>query len=204
MKEMVLDHIIYEFQTYFHTFARIRLDDDSVEQPEKNCHWIGHCISLRNIVRFFLKPSEEKMGKDDYSKDDLFFDNFIYDGEKYFIEESIKSELIKIKKKIRKINKAVCHLTEKRFDWEDNEPLDYPIKRLIDKAVYLILELIRFFIDFLFKEKDHNIKYETYKKERWNISEELNDPIINSYINCLKEYMAVVERLLMEDRALIK
>ncbi len=201
MKAAVLDHITYEFQMYLYTFERINFGGLDVEQFDRNCYWTVHCVSLRNIVKFFLKPSKEILDKNDNLKDNLYYDNFKYGSNQYAyinysINKDLKDELEKINAELKKINKGVCHLTEKRFDWID-EPLDNPVKRLIDKAIDTVLKLAKLFLNFLDIEKEHNIEYETYKKKNRNISEELNNPIIVDYINYLKDYIEVVERLWM-------
>ncbi|MCR5307724.1 MAG: hypothetical protein K6E24_01850 [bacterium] len=118
LKKTVLDHIIYEFQMYLYTYKRIiysKMVISWTDQLDNNCYWISHCNSMRNILRFFMSNNGD-------NTDDYQYSRFGYSDNKSVLDEynMEETDLECVNKKMFIIDKAVCHLTERRFYFKDD------------------------------------------------------------------------------------
>ncbi len=215
-KERVLDHVLYEMYIFLWTTKSLKeLFKNGIvwkNSPEYNAYYIAQKCSLRNILEFFsskhpktsnattsdiyfgkiykIRKFDEEIISSNDALDiyrlfpDNFFDTYFNEacGRKYYGKGDTIKDIV---------NKTVSHLTDKRFDWGDENFEQIINEREInDKIIQDVKAAIKVFLKNVQSNDNNYSLYYVYEdsgvRKSKNLSDELREKEIETLLEDIK------------------
>lgn len=136
-KSNLFDHLLYEFEMYLITYFSLCDNDQSNSAFKRNVLIESHAVHLRNLIEFF-----------NCEKNCLTMKSvFVGDHDLSFDDSTMKAK--------QTISKAIDHLTEERYTWNQTEKdLTIRFNDVIPQMYGIICVRVRECIDLLLNNTD--------------------------------------------------